>query len=432
MKKAKFILMVSLISLFTISIFNYGQVERKNYIITGNDVITTMTDTIGNLMNLETFPFDKMVDKWDGSGLKVFRLFVNAATGSPSNDGLLWSTAKQTITGALSVLPSDLKGYSVYIFIMPGTYNESIIIPFSNTVCNLYQYNTYWTSGTSDQAIWSKAGEAVTGSDTPVIINGGSGSACTVGGGSYELIFNAYNPDNNKQLAKMFKFTTTATPTTLFTAGWGGGDRIVDFIGCTFDLQGTTNFGVEIGQNNLLYFSSCEFIGGTGAASTGSGNWNTAVFINTFGVNTYFGNRFPYNWETGFAPVAANGIYFEDIKQAINLADNSTSKGAVLNFASISYVDIDRAYGKTIIRVASTVTGADIRYHSDYNTLTSTTNLARKVTELKTGTVNNYISTNYYEIGNQAYIKNLPTSAPATSGALWRDAGAGNVIKVVP
>lgn len=29
-------------------------------------------------------------------------------------------------------------------------------------------------------------------------------------------------------------------------------------------------------------------------------------------------------------------------------------------------------------------------------------------------------------------LANLPTAAPATSGALWRDAGAGNVVKCVP
>jgi hypothetical protein len=29
-------------------------------------------------------------------------------------------------------------------------------------------------------------------------------------------------------------------------------------------------------------------------------------------------------------------------------------------------------------------------------------------------------------------VSGLPTSAPATSGALWRDAANGNVLKVVP
>ena len=29
-------------------------------------------------------------------------------------------------------------------------------------------------------------------------------------------------------------------------------------------------------------------------------------------------------------------------------------------------------------------------------------------------------------------VSGLPTSAPATSGALWRDAANGNVIKIVP
>jgi hypothetical protein len=34
--------------------------------------------------------------------------------------------------------------------------------------------------------------------------------------------------------------------------------------------------------------------------------------------------------------------------------------------------------------------------------------------------------------GTSVIINNLPTTAPGTSGAIWRDAAAGNVLKIVP
>ena len=54
---------------------------------------------------------------------KILTLYVNATTGSDSNDGLDAGHAKRTLTAALSLLPKDLGGKSVTIN-LSGTFDD--------------------------------------------------------------------------------------------------------------------------------------------------------------------------------------------------------------------------------------------------------------------------------------------------------------------
>ena len=58
---------------------------------------------------------------------KILTLYVNATTGSDSNDGLDAGHAKRTLTAALSLLPKDLGGKSVTIN-LSGTFDELVNI----------------------------------------------------------------------------------------------------------------------------------------------------------------------------------------------------------------------------------------------------------------------------------------------------------------
>lgn len=55
-------------------------------------------------------------------------LYVDANNGNDNNNGLTQETPKQTITAALKKIPKNLNGYSVTIYLLPGTYNEDVIL----------------------------------------------------------------------------------------------------------------------------------------------------------------------------------------------------------------------------------------------------------------------------------------------------------------
>lgn len=55
-------------------------------------------------------------------------LYVNATTGDDSSDGLTASTAKKTITAAISIIPKDLGSNQVTVNIEEGVYDEALRI----------------------------------------------------------------------------------------------------------------------------------------------------------------------------------------------------------------------------------------------------------------------------------------------------------------
>ena len=59
---------------------------------------------------------------------KNLTLYVNAATGSDSNDGLTAEQPKKTIMSAVNAIPKNLGGYKAEINIAAGTYPEAVMM----------------------------------------------------------------------------------------------------------------------------------------------------------------------------------------------------------------------------------------------------------------------------------------------------------------
>ncbi|MDH7605535.1 MAG: hypothetical protein QHH13_11585 [Melioribacter sp.] len=92
-----------------------------------------------NPENLISFPNDKMITfPW---GAKGFVYFVDAENGNDNNSGLTLKNAKKTFNAVLDLLPTDLLGREVRIFVHPGTYTNAdsrTVISIASTNGTIY------------------------------------------------------------------------------------------------------------------------------------------------------------------------------------------------------------------------------------------------------------------------------------------------------
>lgn len=70
--------------------------------------------------------------------------FVDVTTGSNSNDGMSWANAKETIQGAIDLLPIDLGGREVAIFVHGGLYHVDNMPVISLSGRNNGRIELYW------------------------------------------------------------------------------------------------------------------------------------------------------------------------------------------------------------------------------------------------------------------------------------------------
>lgn len=107
-------------------------------------------------------------------------LYVNAATGSDSNDGLTAEQPKKTIMAAVNAIPKNLGGYYAKINIADGTYPESVDINgfYGSNRGNLYGVQLV---GTSQETVSITGGIAAMGCRAPLLIQGVSVSGTNSG-----------------------------------------------------------------------------------------------------------------------------------------------------------------------------------------------------------------------------------------------------------
>lgn len=125
-----------------------------------NAVEQTIPSSAGNLAALDAegnlLDSGKTESDFAPSPLKQnIILYVNADTGSDSNDGLAPERAKKTIMAAVNSIPKDLGGFQAVINLAAGTYTETVAV------------NGFYGRGAS-----ARAGVNFYGEDGTTIING--------------------------------------------------------------------------------------------------------------------------------------------------------------------------------------------------------------------------------------------------------------------
>ena len=420
-------IIIILTTLLKCDLFSQNDVTRKHYIVNAGDVVEVIEDSIDLKENIVTFPYDKLVLN-SANNEYVFRYYIDGTSGNDNNSGLTYSQSKQTFNGLLSILPKDFYNYKIYIFVKPGTYNESVIPNFTNTIAYFTVITSDWSSGTSALALWFRQSETITTTNDPVIINGGSigqNRTLMLLGDNTEYWFDSYNPDNNQRLAERWVFNPSSAYNVVFWAGQGV--RTVFMIAPKINLGALTSSqpALVIGALNQVNLVSPAFYGGTGSLST-SASGQGAIYFNNPYLTAQIGKPRQYTWKSGYKPKKINGCYFEDINRSIYF-NNVPNNNVFFDADSMLYQDVIRSYTKTAILTQANCKNFILTYNSDYFNLTDNSIYQRSIKDLKTSVTNLYLDN-----GSNLFLKSLPTSALATSGALWRDSASGNVIKVVP
>lgn len=415
--------------------FNYSDVQHL--VVTKTNMPSLITDLLVFSPDREktyneaiTFPYNKMVLDWNGNS--VFRFYIDPSKIDNSRNGLSWANAKKDINGVMAELPKDLNNSNVYIFVLPGIITgDQSIIKFNGRI-EFYWYGTPMNNDGNSFERWARNGESVSTSYDPITIVGTNTQALYFYGANIRAYFyshdgNLLSYQPNYAYAERWEFKSDNTPYVI--CNWNTTNHLViDYP--KISLNTCYGYGIATGGGCDLYLHSPSFYGGTGVASTQTGDSRGAmVFLNFTGIG-YVGNT-NYNnvFNPSYAPKNNNGIYFKDIKQGVFF--NSGGDFIPIIPSSVGYEDENYSYGKTIFQLSTQFSGI-INYDSAKVDLIDNSVLSHVVKELSSGLTTQYISNNIISSGSNIILKSLPTTLPNISGALWRDAANGDVIKIVP
>lgn len=393
------------------TILNTG--EGVDIYLTGNSFITKDS--------YDEFPHYQLVRDENGSGY-AFRYMVDPDNGDDKNSGLSWAKAKASIKAVVDNLPKDLLGYYVVIAIKPGTYNTWIMNNSNGDIHFVWFGETYTDPNPSTEQLWLLNGETIETTNDPIIIDGSEDNSAVnfndTASNSF-VWFHAkntrFNPwDTGGNYAERWQFKCG---TVCVLNKWN--ESNLRIVAPRIDMGASSNFGFELDNNCNI--TSPAFYGGTGSASTGTGQWNGA--INVYGatgslidIGKHGGG---YGFAVGYEPKNKNGIYIEDIAQALTLNQPGFSNKSSTAVHPILYVDNVRSYGKTNIRIASGMTaesGLYVRYSDTHCTLN----------DLSVGTPRTIEETDSSDkkiVINDFLEHPLPTSDPLIAGRFWSNSG---------
>lgn len=315
--------------------------------------------------------------------------YMVSSEGNDANDGKTWRTAKKTVNAVISELPKNLEGNKVYILMNKGELGVITLQNYSNGTIKFVKVcsdvtNTFFTNANNGDATYVI-------SDDPVTFTGFSSFKVN---GYVEVYAQA---SNDKAFGKI-QFNLS---------DWGGMEindfGYYDFLGVNF-IQTAGDQFINTQGNPNVYISGCyadSYTTGKAFVRIGekaNGFWH--FFVQSFDAD--YPN--PYTTNTAFQ---MNDIQY--LFSGATWYPRSAYTHAVLNMDKIGASGLYSVVGINSLVVSNLKIFGDI------------TKLSIIGTE----------SVIIQHLGN-TIIKNLPTSAPTVSGALWRDSAAGNVVKVVP
>jgi len=371
--------------------------------------------------NLVTFPFDKLVTKWNSTSSKVFR-FMLSPNGNDLNDGLTWATAKRNVQSVLDSLPLDMMNYETHLLFEPGTY-----APFETTKYNgtlfIWWLNSSYNTDSGTKAVWMRNGAEINFSNDQLIFDNSTG----VKANTIRVLSNkSFNISFNSELAAP-------------TAGWTYcAERIV--LRCTAPLQALTsrlmnleNVGLYV-HSLLLEMGTCNFaclggtisrgwvnhlriVGGTGNATNPnrSYTWQTALGMHVLTEEFYLGN---YNltqsigWESAFPPTNPVSLDFVGIALLWNSWNTSGRKMFFTPIRGMKFTATATVTNPPDLTILSSGNGLYLAYVPSECNFTDDSTNPHTVKNLTSGIITQFSNSNQKVVNNHAHTL-CQTSAPA-------------------
>lgn len=321
----------------------------------------------------------------------TLRIFVDFTNGNDSNDGLSWSKAKKSISSAISDYPKNNTFKTLALILRSDTDIVSVESSVSNinfpTSLQIFKPTSTIVLGTDHWSFFSND-ESVTFNNSKISISGLSFSDSYAN--SY-FEFESYG-DGGKRALKQFVF--------LKTLDLSESNISFSFRGITFDFDDASNWGIAFSSSFAL-FAHCEFLGGSGDASTNTGRWAGAIraIKSVSNIVLYGGSDSDY--EVGFTPTVSGKFVIDSIAQLFCFEDNCTNS-IFLELANLSVATALPSY-------CTDNFSSSIR--STYSTISNIITFSKGIIT-------------YSDVVTSL---SLPTSDPSISGALWSDSGTVKV-----
>jgi len=381
---------------------------------------------------LTTYPYDQY-NSWSwypNSNSQVFRFYVKPS-GDDGNDGLTWNTAKREISSVLTELPNNLRDYQVWILVAPGVYSP---IDLSNKKNGDFRFE--WLSkevdeNTSDFYTWVKEGNGgqslglgtdsivirSTTSDIPFnyVLSDNAKGLCNVI--FYSFARDGHWASGDGCYANRWIFENAGTAPYVMRV-WGSDQYLEFFQPVQFNMGASSNAGLDI--DCRFSIRGLSFYGGSGEASRNT-SWfsgKAAFVIHNWADEASGVFNDDAVFAAGYEPPSNASYYFQDLYFATT---NSFRPNKNVSWEAVSkdqfvYVQDTSSIAKATVDLTDpcySYTVYDSRYFNldDHSTTTTKT-----IKELNVGTIT-----------RTEIIKNLPTSDPGISGALWNNAGVINV-----
>lgn len=393
------------------------------------------------------FPYYMLTQ--DPGGTDIFLFFVDPVEGDDNNSGAKWSQAKKTLWNVLNLLPQDLNGYAVRIYIQGGVEErDQWNFYFRNGKILIYWAGTFFNTSTSDWADFRRSGEvAPIRNNDPFVMKGIDDTKAPFrihGEDNFELGFFAINEDvAHWQSGHCCYDKIIFEDVDSETVNVHGG--LCAFNSDTLHLRGV-GFKPK-GCNEYVLYSHAQKGGIAGIrlhdtalpdnepVHKANDKWRGVFMLNgnhstdriAFGKissNTgayirYHPDFAPPNWDGG-----ATQTIVIDGEVATLLSFNDPAKSV--------WVDIDandltlNGVGDNPAIKVDVLFEGTIQYKSTQLTLVDNSTKSRSIKDYATGVEKIYLTNGILQNGSDVVFA-LPTSDPAKAGALWNDGGAVKV-----
>ncbi len=343
-----------------------------------------------NIDKFEKFPFDKLVSApWDAN-TKIFMVYVDDSLGSDKNDGFSWANAKKTITGGVTAIPSDQKGYLMQLFVTPGTYNERILM-------------TGKQNGKID-FIWKpKAGRL----DTTIVVKGTTAGPTIYYANwtnqvqNFGFTFSAPSTDGNATHIAWGRWVFETKSWATMQIEGNVYPTLVSFMSSVFDMTGSTWKGVFLNAKTIL-MQFCEI---KGIKSLDFAQANTI----TTAYDTYW-KFYDSTKADHMPPYSGYSLVFRGATPLASF-DNTT---AVIDLRHLHYVD-------TLTKPAITLGASFGGYYKYDTTSTLTDNSTIMHSTEYSGATYSYFNRYMYIDSHKPYMRGFDSTrvAPTVSDSVW-------------
>lgn len=360
-----------------------------------------------------TFPVDKLINPWNSTTTKCFRIMLDAVNGNDNNDGYSWAKSKKTLSGVSSILPNNLNGFLAIVLIQSGTYQGAPFIINNGTVQFVW-VGSYLNNANTAYSNWVCAGSTNPIRDMGQVIITAKGDwsdsmllESKDGSGSFrfdqqDLSKGVY--DANACYYDRIKFMPAqdyaGDAPLLHTANC----TIKFDSGATFELGNCPVRGVAFWGGTKGWFQNLKIIGGNGNASVSTSIGRAAILIEG-DTNEFELRSGGIAYHPSYAPLSNKGWQVSGIRNLIALLSPgkglNITIGSNITYSQGSLPDANLPY----IRTSTNGSGYTISFNPDYIQLSDNGTGARIINDLKTGTIKNYLSSNINDNGTNLIIK---------------------------